>query len=72
MVESELCPMARATKAEKARLLNAAYRLLGQEMKRAEATRHLGREQSAAHARRSGLSLGQVVTRAVTRQTGCC
>ena len=36
--------MARATRAEKARLLNAAYRLLGPEIKRAEATRHLGRE----------------------------
>ena len=36
--------MARATKAEKARLLNAAYRLLGEEMERAEAARHLGRE----------------------------
>ena len=36
--------MARATKAEKARLLNAAYRLLGQEMERAEAARHLGPE----------------------------
>ena len=36
--------MARATKAEKARLLNAAYRLLGQQMERAEAARHLGRE----------------------------
>ena len=36
--------MARATKAEKARLLNAAYRLLGQRMERAEAARHLGRE----------------------------
>lgn len=99
--------MARATKAEKARLLNAAYRLLGQRMERAEAARHLGREfalsrrqayrylQEAAalsdpvpaveptvavtfklpvstvrairtYARRSGLSLGQVVTRAVT------
>ena len=99
--------MARATKAEKARLLNAAYPLLGQEMERAEAARHLGREfalsrrqayrylQEAAglsdpvpaveptvavtfklpvstvrairaYARRSGLSLGQVVTRAVT------
>ena len=29
--------MARATKADKARLLNAAYRLLGQQMERAEA-----------------------------------
>ncbi len=99
--------MARATKAEKAQLLNAAYRLLGQRMERAEAARHLGREfalsrrqayrylQEAgdlsdpvpaveptvavtfklpvstvrairAYARRSGLSLGQVVTRAVT------
>ena len=99
--------MARATKAEKARLLNAAYRLLGQEMERAEAAGRLGREfalsrrqayrylQEAAglsepvpaveptvavtfklpvstvrairaYARRSGLSLGQVVTRAVT------
>ena len=99
--------MARATKAEKARLLNAAYRLLGEQMERAEAARHLGREfalsrrqayrylQEAgglndpvpaveptvavtfklpvstvraihAYARRSGLSLGQVVTRAVT------
>ena len=36
--------MARATKAEKARLLNAAYRLLGQRMERTEAARHLGRE----------------------------
>ena len=36
--------MARATKADKARLLNAAYRLLGQQMERAEAARHLGRE----------------------------
>ena len=36
--------MARATKANKARLLNAAYRLLGQQMERAEAARHLGRE----------------------------
>ena len=99
--------MARATKAEKARLINAAYRLLGQWMECAEAARHLGREfavsrrqayrylQEAAglsapvpaveptvaitfklpvstvrairaYARRSGLSLGQVVTQAVT------
>ena len=99
--------MARATKADKARLLNAAYRLLEQQMERAEAARQLGREfalsrrqayrylQEAAglsapvpvveptvavtfklpvstvrairaHARRSGLSLGQVVARAVT------
>ncbi len=99
--------MARATKAEKARLLNAAYRLLGQRMERAEAARHLGGEfalsrrqayrylQEAAglsdpvpaveptvaitfklpvstvrairaYARRSGLSLGQVVAQAVT------
>ena len=36
--------MARATKADKARLLNAAYRLLGQQMERAEAARQLGRE----------------------------
>ena len=36
--------MARATKADKARLLNAAYRLLGLRMERAEAARHLGRE----------------------------
>ena len=88
-------------------VLNAAYRLLGQRMERAEAARHLGREfalsrrqayrylQEAAglsdpvpaveptvavtfklpvstvrairaYARRSGLSLGQVVARAVT------
>ena len=99
--------MVRATRAEKARLLNAAYRLLGQRMERAEAARHLGREfalsrrqayrylQKAAglsapvpavaptvavtcklpvstvrairaYARRSGLSLGQVVSQAVT------
>ena len=97
--------MARATKADKARLLNVAYRLLGQQMERAEAARHLGREfalsrrqayrylQEAARlsapvpaveptvtvklpvstvrairasARHSGLSLGQVVTQAVT------
>ena len=99
--------MARATKADKARLLNAAYRLLGQQMERAEAARHLGREfalsrrqayrylQEAAglsaplpaveptvaitfklpvstvrairaYARQSGVSLGQVVTQAVT------
>ena len=99
--------MPRATKAEKARFLNAAYRLLGQRMERAEAARHLGREfavsrrqayrylQEAAglsapvpaveptvaitfklpvstvrairaYARRSGLSLGQVVAQAVT------
>ena len=99
--------MARATKADKARLLNAAYRLLGQQMERAEAARQLGREcalsrrqayrylQEAAglsaplpaveptvavtfklpvstvlairaSARHSGLSLGQVVTQAVT------
>ena len=36
--------MARATKADKARLLNAAYRLLEQQMERAEAARRLGRE----------------------------
>ena len=99
--------MARATKSDKARLLNAAYRLLGQPMERAEAARLLGHEfglsrrqayrylQEAAglsapvpaveptvaitfklpvsavrairaHARQSGLSLGQVVTQAVT------
>ena len=36
--------MARATKADKARLLNAAYRLLEQQMERAEAARRLDRE----------------------------
>ncbi len=103
--------MARATKADKARLLNAAYRLLGQQMERAEAARHLGREFALsrrqayrylkraaelsapvpaveptvaitfklpvgtvrairAYARRSGLSLGQVVTHAVATLLG--
>ncbi len=103
--------MTRATKAEKARLLNAAYRLLEQPMERAEAAQHLGREfavsrrqvyrylQEAARlsapvpvveptvavtfklpvstvralrasARRSGLTLGQIVTQALTAFLG--
>ena len=98
--------MSRATKAAKARLLNAAYRRLGQQMEVAEAAQELAREfalsrrqayryleQAAtlnapvpateptvavtfklpvstvralrAYARRSGLTLGQIVTRAL-------
>ena len=41
--------MARATQAEKARLLIAAYRLLGQRMERAEAARHRGRKFAVSH-----------------------
>ena len=103
--------MTRATKAEKARLLNAAYRLLQQQRERAEAAQQLGREfavsrrqayrylQEAAalsapvpaveptvaitfklpvstvralraYAQRSGLSLGQIVTQALTAFLG--
>ena len=99
--------MSRATKAHKARLLNAAYRLLGQRIETAEAARQLADqfalslrqayrylEQAAAlsapvpvveptvaitlklpvsivravraYARRSGLTLGQIVTQALT------
>jgi predicted DNA-binding transcriptional regulator YafY len=98
--------MARATKAHKARLLNAAYRLLGERIATAEAARQLADqfalslrqayrylEQAAAlkapvpvveptvaitfklpvsvvralraYARRSGLTLGQIVTQAL-------
>jgi hypothetical protein len=103
--------MARATKAHKARLLNAAYRLLAQRTDVAEAARQLEDEfalsrrqayryleQAAAlsapvpaveptvaitfklplsivralraYARRSGLTLGQIVTQAVTAFLG--
>ena len=99
--------MPRATKAHKARLLNAAYRLIGQRIDTAEAARQLADqfalslrqayrylEQAAtlsapvpvveptvvitlklpvsivravrAYARRSGLTLGQIVTQALT------
>src|SRR6266487_1790974 len=101
-----LCHMSRATKAHKARLLNAAYRLLAQPIEVAEAARRLAQEfalsprqayryleQAAAlsapvpvveptvtitfklpvsivrglraAARRSGLTLGQIVTQAL-------
>jgi hypothetical protein len=103
--------MSRATKAHKARLLNAAYRLLGQRIETAEAARQLADqfalslrqayrylEQAAAlnapvpvveptvvitfklpvsiaralraYARRSGLTLGQVVTQALAAFLG--
>ncbi|HEY2202380.1 MAG TPA: hypothetical protein VGH56_10845 [Solirubrobacteraceae bacterium] len=99
--------MTRATKAHKAQLLNAAYRLLGQRIETADAARQLADEcalslrqayryleQAAAlsapvpvveptiaitfklpvsivrvlraHARRSGLTLGQIITQALT------
>jgi hypothetical protein len=103
--------MTRATKAHKARLLNAAYRLLGQRMETADAARQLADEfalslrqayryleQAAAlgapvpvveptvaitfklpvsivralraYARRSGLTLGQIVTRGLAAFLG--
>lgn len=103
--------MSRATKADKARFLNGAYRLLGQQVEIAEAAARLARkftfsrrqayrylEQAnalnapvpaveplvavtfklpvstvralRAHARRSGLTLGQVVTRALVAFLG--
>ena len=103
--------MSRATKAHKARLLNAAYRLLGQRTETAEAARQLADqfalslrqayrylEQAAAlnapvpvveptvaitfklpvsivralrvYARRSGLTLGQLATRALAAFLG--
>src|SRR5213593_3438489 len=103
--------MSRATKAHKARLLNAAYRLLGQRIDTAEAARQLADqfalslrqayrylEQAAAlhapvpvveptvaitfklpvsivralraDARRSGLTLGQILTQALTTFLG--
>ena len=103
--------MSRATKAHKARLLNAAYRLLGQRIETARAARQLADqfalslrqayrylEQAAAldapvpvaeptvaitfklpasivravraYARRSGLTLGQIVTQALTASFG--
>ncbi len=103
--------MTRATKAEKAQLLNAAYRLLEQQLEVAEAARSLGRECALsrrqayryleeaaglsapvpaveptvavtfklpvstvralrASARRSGLTLGQIVTQALTAFLG--
>ena len=103
--------MTRATKAQKARLLNAAYRLLEQQLEVAEAARSLGREFALsrrqayrylkeaaglsapvpaveptvavtfklpvstvravrASARRSGLTLGQIVTQALTAFLG--
>jgi predicted DNA-binding transcriptional regulator YafY len=103
--------MPRATKAHKARLLNAAYRLIGQRIDSAEAARHLADqfalslrqayrylEQAAAlnapvaaveptvaitfklpvsivralraSARRSGLTLGQIVTQALAAFLG--
>ena len=103
--------MTRATKADKARLLNAAYRLLGQQTEVADAAQQLAEkfvlsrrqayrylEQAAAlsapvsaveptvavtfklpvsivrglraYARRSGLTLGQVVTQALTAFLG--
>ena len=103
--------MARATKAHKAQLVNAAYRLLGQRVETAEAARQLADEfslslrqayryleQAAAltapvpvveptvaitfklpvsivralrgHARRSGLTLGQILTQALAAFLG--
>ncbi len=103
--------MSRATKSHKARLLNAAYRLLGQEIETADAVQKLADkfalsrrqayrylEQAAAmsasvpaveptvaitfklpvsivralraYARRSGLTLGQIVTRALAAFLG--
>ena len=103
--------MSRATQAHKARLLNAAYRLLGQRIETADAARQLADqfalslrqayrylEQAAAlnapvpvveptvaitfklpvsivralraYARRSGLTLGQIVTEAVAAFLG--
>ncbi len=103
--------MTRATKAHKARLLNAAYRLLGQRIETADAARQLADEfalslrqayryleQAATlaapvpvaeptvaitfklpvsivralrtYARRSGLTLGQIVTRALAAFLG--
>lgn len=103
--------MSRATKADKARLLNGAYRLLEQQMEVAEAAQQLARkfalsrrqayrylEQAnalsapvpavepmvavtfklpvstvrtlRAYARRSGLTLGQIVTRALAGLLG--
>jgi predicted DNA-binding transcriptional regulator YafY len=103
--------MPRATKAHKAQLLNAAYRLIGQRIDSAEAARHLADqfalslrqayrylEQAAAlnapvaaveptvaitfklpvsivralraSARRSGLTLGQIVTQALAAFLG--
>lgn len=103
--------MTRATKAHKARLLNAAYRLLGQRIETVDAAEQLEREfalskrqayryleQAAAlgapvpavertvavtfklpvstvralraYARRSGLTLGQIVTRALAAFLG--
>ena len=102
--------MARATKTHKARLLNAAYRLLAQQTEVADAARQLEErvalsrrqayrylEQAAAlsalfppaptvaitfklpvsmvralrvYARRSGLTLGQIVTQALTALLG--
>ena len=103
--------MARATKADQARLLNEAYRLLDQQMEVAEAARQLAREFAlsrrqayryleqanalsapvaaveptvaitfklpvsivrdlCAHARRSGLTLGQIVTQALAALLG--
>jgi predicted DNA-binding transcriptional regulator YafY len=103
--------MPRATKAHKAQLLNAAYRLIGQRIDTAEAARHLADqfalslrqayrylEQAAAlnapvaaveptvaitfklpvsmvralraYARRSGLTLGQIVTQALAAFLG--
>jgi hypothetical protein len=103
--------MPRATKAHKAQLLNAAYRLIGQRIDSAEAARHLADqfalslrqayrylEQAAAlnapvaaveptvaitfklpvslvralraYARRSGLTLGQIVTQALAAFLG--
>ena len=103
--------MTRATKADKARLMNAAYRLLGQRIALADAAQQLARrfalsrrqayrylEQAAAlnapvppvepmvaitfklpvsavrsvhaYARRSGLTLGHIVTRALATFLG--
>jgi predicted DNA-binding transcriptional regulator YafY len=103
--------MARATKAHKARLLNAAYRLLGQRIETADAAQRLAQEfalsrrqayryleQAAAlsapvpvveptvaitfklpvsivrvlraYTRRSGLTLGQIVTQALAAFLG--
>ena len=103
--------MTRATKAHKARLVNAAYRLRGQRIEAADAAQQLARdfalsrrqayrylEQAAAlsgpvpvvermvaitfklpvsivrglraYARRSGLTLGQIVTQALTAFLG--
>ncbi len=76
--------MTRATKADKARLMNAAYRLLGQRIALADAPVPPVEPMVAitfklpvsavrsvhAYARRSGLTLGQIVTRALATFLG--